>query len=975
MFDEQGTVQAFITDILATLEPIAWQQASAVDLERFETDVLIESEVREALIRLNPEIAADPDHADEVLYRLTGIIHSARGEGLVKANEEFRSWLFGEHVMPFGPAHEHVSVRLVDFNDMFRNRYRLSTEVTFRYGNVERRFDHVLWVNGLPLVVGECKSATRASVSWADGALQIDGYQRDIPEFFVPNALCFATDGRDFRYGSIRMPLDLWAPWQPRSGAKGSGSEAIRRAVTGLLTPYTLLDILRSFTVYGTDKKLRKIKTVCRYQQYEAGRRMVDRVVDRTAPRKGLVWHFQGSGKSLLMVFTAQALRADPRLEAVTVLIVVDRVDLDDQIAGTFDAANVPNVVSADVGADLRQMLVTEQRKIIITTVQKFNENNSELMSERNDVVCLVDEAHRSQDGDFGLRMRAALPNAVFFGLTGTPINRTDVNTFDTFGAGTDPKRYLSRYTHAESIRDGATLPLHFEPREARFRISSEALDAAFDSMAEGLSKEEKRALARRASRMGALIKAPNRVRMVCEDIAQHFKTKVEPEGFKAQVVVFDQEACLLYKSQLDQLLGPETSAVVISTAGLDKELRDLYHLSRAEQAALLDRFRDPDDPLKILIVTSKLLTGFDAPIAQTMYLDKVMRNHGLLQAVCRVNRPYRADGEDGHEKTHGLIIDYLGVFANLGRAMQFDEESMRQVVQDIETLWDELPSALEDCLAFFPGVDRTQDGYEGLFAAQERLPDDDTRTRFAIAFSRLARLWEALSPDTRLISYLADYQWLGKIHHSVRPSNATSPLLWRSFGPKTRELINRNVRSDTPPERLDTLVIDAELAEFLEREPDQGIRRLRPRIVDRLAQHRGDPVFDALSERLERLRLQYERGQLASLLYLKQLLEMAKDIAETERAQRQQSPEEQRRAALTRLFESTRTDGTPVAVAKLVGEIDAIVTTVRFPGWQQTVSGERDVKRALRRTLLRYQLQSDEELFRKAYDYICQYY
>lgn len=980
MFNERDTAQAFVTDRLIALPGLAWVRPGT-PLDRAEQDVIVESELRDALVRLNPSIAADPDLADEVLYRLTAVIRSARGEGLVKANEEFRSWLLGDaHSMPFGPDHEHVAVQLVDFDDLTRNRYHLSTEVTFRRGETRRRFDHVLWVNGIPLVVGETKSPTRAGISWADGAFQMDDYQKDVQEFFVPNALCFAADGQDLRYSSIQLPLPLWSPWWS-PGRRGqlpeSGPEYLRQAIDGLLNPPTVLDILRNFTAYSTDERHRKIKNICRYQQYEAGRRMADRAAaaahDPGSPRQGLVWHFQGSGKSLLMVFTAQALRTDPRTGAPTVLIVVDRLDLDTQITSTFGASDIPNVVTAASGDNLGEMLATGQRKIIVTTVHKF-QNLDGILSARRDIVCLVDEAHRTQDRDLGQRMHESLPGAVFFGLTGTPINRTDVNTFKTFGCEADEGRYLSRYTQADSLRDGTTLPLHFEPRDARFRIDGEVIDAEFEKLAERLSPREKSAMANRAARMGALIKAPERIRLVCEDIARHFRERVEPEGFKAQVVVFDQEACILYKELLDTLLGPETSEVVMSTQGQSEKIKKRFGRGKDEEAALLDRFRAPDDPLKILIVTAKLLTGFDAPIAQTMYLDKVMRDHTLLQAVCRVNRPYQRSSNE-QAKSHGLIVDYLGVFARLGQAMRFDEQAVERAVTSIEEMWDQFPAALQVCLDFFPEVDRVEDGYEALFAAQDRLPDDGTREAFAEAFVRLSRLWEALSPDPRLSEYVADYRWLVKVHHSVRPSNVTNSLLWRVLGPKTRELVNEHIHADVPPERLDTLVIDANMVEYLQRVPEHGIRQLHPRLQDRLGRRRGEPRFDSLAQKLERLREQYEAGQMLSREYLFQLLALAEETARAENEEEQQKPEEQGKYALTRLFESSRPEGTPVAVAKLVEEIDSIVQAVRFPGWQHTAGGEREVKKALRRTLVRYRLQRDEELFQKAYDYIRQYY
>ena len=336
-------------------------------------------------------------------------------------------------------------------------------------------------------------------------------------------------------------------------------------------------------------------------------------------PKKGLIWHFQGSGKSLLMVFAAQKLRMHPLLKNPTVLIVVDRIDLDSQITGTFAAADIPNLEKADSRDKLQQLLAQDVRKIIITTIFKFGEADGAL-NPRSNIIALVDEAHRTQEGDLGRKMREALPNAFLFGLTGTPINRADRNTFYAFGADEDEKGYMSRYGFEESIRDGATLKLHFEPR---------LLDLHIDKA---------------AAKMAVLVKTPERIRRICEDIVQHFQSKVEPNGFKGQIVTFDRESCLLFKAELDKLLPPEASEIVMSVQAADKKEHPeyaAYDRSRDEEERLLDRFRDANDPLKLIIVTAKLLTGFDAPILQAMYLDKPLRDHTLLQAICRVNRTY----------------------------------------------------------------------------------------------------------------------------------------------------------------------------------------------------------------------------------------------------------------------------------------------------------------------------------------------
>jgi type I restriction enzyme R subunit len=519
------------------------------------------------------------------------------------------------------------------------------------------------------------------------------------------------------------------------------------------------------------------------------------------------------------MVFAAQKLRLHPGLKNPTVLIVVDRIDLDTQITGTFTGADIPNLEKAETRDKLQQLLAQDVRKIIITTIFKFGEADGAL-NERSNIIALVDEAHRTQEGDLGRKMRDALPNAFLFGLTGTPINRFDKNTFYAFGADEDAKGYMSRYGFEESIRDGATLKLHFEPRLLELHIDKAAIDAAFKEMTGGLSDLDKDNLGKTAAKMAVLVKTPERIRHVCEDIVQHFQSKVEPNGFKGQIVTFDRESCLLYKTELDKLLPPEASASR-DDGECQRAAVQTLRSRRDEEERLLDRFRDPNDPLKLIIVTSKLLTGFDAPILQAMYLDKPLRDHTLLQAICRVNRTY------SEQKTHGLIVDYLGIFDDVAKALEFDDKSMTAVVSNIQELKDRLPEAMQKCLAFFAGVDRTVEGYEGLIAAQQCLPNNEVRDNFAGAeYSLLGRLWEAISPDTILGQYEKDYKWLSQVYQSVQPSSGHGKLIWHSLGAKTIELIHQNVHVDAVRDDLDTLVLDADLLEAVLSNPT----RRRPR-------------------------------------------------------------------------------------------------------------------------------------------------
>ncbi len=933
--------------------------------------------LKEALIRLNPEIAAQPDRADEVLYKLRAIVLAVRSDGLIRANEEMNAWLRGERSMPFGENNAHVPVRLIDFDDPKQNQYVVTQQFTFRAGSMERRADLMLLVNGLPLVLIEAKTPTRAAVSWVDGALQVhDDYERHVPELFVCNVFSVATEGKEYHYGSLGLPVKDWGPWNleepspldpPPSVAEGGSLKGLKLAAESMLRPHVVLDILASFTLFATDRKKRRIKIICRYQQYEAANKIVERVL-AGAPRKGLIWHFQGSGKSLLMVFAAQKLRLHPRLKNPTVLIVVDRIDLDTQITGTFTGADIPNLEKADSREKLQQLLAQDVRKIIITTIFKFAEADGAL-NERGNIIALVDEAHRTQEGDLGRKMRDALPNAFLFGLTGTPINRFDRNTFYAFGAEEDEKGYLSRYGFEESIRDGATLKLHFEPRLLELHIDKAAIDAAFKEMTGSLSDLDRDTLGKTAARMSVLVKTPERIRRVCEDIVQHFQSKVEPNGFKGQIVTFDRESCLLYKTELDRLLPPEASNIVMTVNANEPQYKP-YARPRDEEEQLLDRFRDPNDPLKLIIVTSKLLTGFDAPILQAMYLDKPLRDHTLLQAICRVNRTY------SDEKTHGLIVDYLGIFDDVARALEFDEKGITAVVSNIQELKDRLPEAMQKCLAFFAGVDRSVEGYEGLIAAQQCLPNNETRDNFAAAYSLLGKLWEAISPDPMLGEHERDYKWLSQVYQSVQPSSGHGKLIWHALGAKTIELIHQNVHVDAVRDDLDTLVLDADLLEAVLSNPDPNkAKEIEIKVARRLRKHLGNPKFKALSERLDALRDRFESGVLNSVEFLKALLQLAREVLQAEKEVPPEEDEDRGKAALTELFNEVKTAETPIMVERVVADIDEIVRLVRFPGWQETLAGEREIKKALRKSLFKYKLHADEELFEKSYSYIRQYY
>ena len=972
-FNEANSVRDFVRDVVGSSEV---QRIDGAYLDRSHEHVLLESRLKEALIRLNPEIGAEPSRADEVIHRLRALILSSRHSGLVPANEEFAAWLKGDRSMPFGPGGSHTTVRLINFDDPAddANDWIQSTEVTFQQGGVTKRFDLILWCNGIPLVVGEAKTPVHPAVTWLDGAIQVnDDYERNVPQFFVPNVLVYATDGRDFRFGSVGMPADMWGPWRPEVGETPLGLQRVKDAALAVSKPVGVLDFLRWFTLYATDSKHRKIKVIARYQQVHAAKAILRRVT-KGDEKKGLIWHFQGSGKSLLMVFAAQMLRAAPQLASPTVLIVVDRIDLDTQITGTFAAADVPNLVSTDSRSELQQLLKDGARKIIITTIHKFAEAPGALDS-RSNIIALVDEAHRSQEGDYGRKMREALPNAYLFGMTGTPINRVDRNTFAAFGSDQDLGGYLSKYSFQDSIRDGATLPLHFDPRLSEVQVDQEGLDATFDELAARgeLTDAQRATLTARAASIEHLIKSAERVQKVAADIASHFLAHVEPSGFKAQVVVYDKAACVAYKDALDIQLGPDVSAVVMSMSRDDAQSwKDRFALDRDAESKLLDRFRDPADPLKILIVTAKLLTGFDAPILQTQYLDKPLRDHTLLQAICRTNRTYAG-------KTYGLVIDYLGIFDDVAKSLVFDDKTVQTVITNINELKGQLPGAMAAALSYFEGIDRAIGGYEGLLAAQKALPTQADRDSFGGSYSIVSQLWEAISPDPVIGAFIPDYKWLTDVYTSITPVDMTGRLVWHALGAKTLELINEHITVEVPRNDLETITLDADVIEDLSDPSGAGAtvkaREVEVAIAARLARHGSDPVFVALSDRLSALRDKYAAGQLESLDFLRRLFALARDTVAAEKDAHIVPREERGKAALTELFESIRTNETPIIASAVVTDVDAVVVAVRFPGWQETAAGDREVRRALRQTLwVKYQIR-DEDIYQKAYEYIREYY
>ena len=489
--------------------------------------------------------------------------------------------------------------------------------------------------------------------------------------------------------------------------------------------------------------------------------------------------------------------------------------------------------------------------------------------------------------------------------------------------------------------------------------------------MTQDLTEEDKAELSKRVN-MKAIMYDRERIKKVCEHIAKHYREKIEPNGYKGQVVVYDRDCCLMYKEELDKLLGSEATTIVMDTNNDKADKYKVYRRDRDEEAKLLDYYRDPKTPLKLVIVTAKLLTGFDAPILQVMYLDKPMKDHNLLQAICRTNRTYDSG------KTFGLIVDYIGIFDNVANALNFDEEGMRKVITNIDEVKNKMPQLVEDCMDYFAGIDKTKDDWEVLLEAQERLPNDKTKDRFAAYFRALSRAWEALSPDPCLTKYREDYKWLAKVYESVKPTDNRGALVWAAFGAKTMELVLQNITVGDAEEPDEIITMDADLIdEFITSQKDikKATMKVEINLVAMIQKHSKDPKYIELGEKLEKLRDQHKQGLIGSVEFLKMLLALAREAARAERTVVPAEEIDRGKAALTELFNGVRNEKTPIIVERIVNDIDGIVKIVRFDGWQNTTEGQKEVKKALRSIIwIKYKLKN-QEIFDKAYSYIEQYY
>ncbi|VCU62048.1 Type I restriction-modification system, restriction subunit R [Tritonibacter mobilis] len=736
---------------LGTLQDLGWRYEDPISIapdgpnkQRVSNgDVVLGGLLEETVRRLNPDIP------DEALQNALRQVQISETPSLIEENRRIHRLLVDgidvEYRRPDGSI-KGDKVRLIDFANPANNDFMVTNQFTVVEGGYNRRPDVVAFVNGLPLVVIELKNAASENATITDAFHQLQTYKSQIPSLFRTNAALITSDGLLARIGSLSAGEDRFMPWRTVTGAQDDftpeGPKEMDTLLRGVLQPERLLQLVRDFTVFG-DKGDGVFKIIGGYHQFHGARKALASAIDAVrmdGDRKvGVIWHTQGSGKSFLMAFFAGLLVRAPELQNPTILVVTDRNDLDDQLYGTFSLCRdlirqTPEQI--EDREDLRQKLDRQSGGVIFSTLQKFSpmagEEDFPKLSERRNIIVIADEAHRSQYGfdaklntatgarryGYAHYLRQALPNASFAGFTGTPIEATDVNTPAVFG------EYVDIYDISRAVEDKATVPIFYESRLARVELEQDKLpeiDAAVDALFDDETLSEQEKAKSNWSSVERLVGAPPRLEKVAQDIVKHFEDRVEGMAGKGMIVCMSRAICVDLYDRIAALRpgwhsddDKEGAVKIVMTGSASDPLDWQPHIgSKARRDLLAKRARDPDDPLKLVIVRDMWLTGFDAPSMHTMYIDKPMRGHGLMQAIARVNRVFK-------DKPGGLVVDYIGIGQNLKKALQnYTATDRDQTGIDEEEAVATLQELVERCQDFFYGFNY-QAGIEG--EPQERL-------------------------------------------------------------------------------------------------------------------------------------------------------------------------------------------------------------------------------------------------------------
>ncbi len=865
--------------MLKYAEEIGWEYVrpdDALSLRGGDTGLYFTGILEAQLVRLNPG-TVDASRTGDILRRLNLL------KPTIEGNREAHSWLRGEQSVFVPEEKRERNIRVIDFDRPENNLFHVTDEWWQKSTVFRNRADVVFLVNGIPVALAEAKDAGKQD-GLSLGVDQIRRYHRETPEMFIATQVFEVTQLLDFYYGvtwnTSRKNLFNW-----RDEQQGNYEDRVK----AFFNRPRFLRLLRDYVVFVTEND-ELTKKVLRQHQTRAVEKVVQRIADR-AKRRGLIWHTQGSGKTLTMLTVAsKLLRETPGAQKSTVLMLIDRNELEGQLHKNIIGYGLSAKVVQNK-KELREVLASDYRGLVVSMIHKFDDIPANINT-RESVVVLVDEAHRTTGGDLGNYLMGALPNAKYIGFTGTPIDRLSrgQGTFKVFGSD-DETGYLDKYSIAESIQDGTTVMLNYALAPSRLLVDRDLLEKKFLALAEaeGISDvEELNAILDRAVELKEMMKASSRVEKIAEYVAMHFRENVEPMGFKAFLVAVDREACALYKRALDKHLPKEYSQAVYSPAqGDDAVLREYYLTEEAEKKFRKDFITKNEKP-KILIVTEKLLTGFDAPILYCMYLDKPMRDHVLLQAIARVNRPYEDD--EGQVKPYGFVLDFVGIFEKLEKALAFDSDVVASVIQNIDVLKQLFATMMKeqapDYVPFAKGWDDK---------AKERaiahFEEKEKRGKFFKFFRQLQNLYEVISPDAFMRPYIKDYLSLVELYALIRNAYSDRIYVDREISNKTRELLQKHTISGQleMPGAIHALGPE-ELAKLRESDASDNTKILNLRKI--LATTVGEqgaakPFLLSIGERAEKLAEAYGDRQLTTQQALLEFEKLAREATEAD-AERQ---------------------------------------------------------------------------------------
>lgn len=851
-----------------------------------ENQVLFRPHLVEAIQRINGVSPVDAQAAYADLVSVSG-------------NEAWLKILRGDFSRPVQGEATRRTLRVVDFRNPANNLLTVTRQ--FRVKAERTRIpDVVVHLNGIPVVVIECKSPINHQDKTGEAFDQIRRYERDIPRLFLPNVFNIVTDGTNCLYGSTGSPSKFFAAWRDPWPRKPSDfADELSKGLWCLLEPARLLDLIAHFVVFEkTEEGI--VKKMCRYQQFRAVNRIVERVVEGRH-RRGLVWHTQGSGKSLTMVFAALKLKTHltvdtPELTNPNILVLTDRVDLHDQISGTFTACGLPNPEPVESVRELRERLDGRTEGLTaLSTIFKF-QGSEEPVANSATWIVMVDECHRTQEKDLGAYLRKTLPEARFFGFTGTPIKKDDKDTYANFGVVGEG--YLDRYGIDDAVADGATVPIYYTGRKTDWHIDEAKIDILFDQWFADLPDDKLADLKKRGVKVADLVKHPKRIALIAYDIWTHFKEYARPDGFKAQVVAFDREAVILYKRALDAVIAEDlaaegmpmedaraaaatVSACVYSASQEDgKPSEDEYtqairndlvahYLDDKAETAVKKAFGKKGGRPDVLIVCDKLLTGFDAPVESVMYLDKPLKEHGLLQAIARTNRVADA------RKRSGLIVDYIGVSAHLDEALaSYRADDVRNAMRNLDDLRNQLRATHAAVLQMMKGVKRAggkldRNALKGEFdQLVARLKTEDQWFAFRTKAREFIGLYEAVSPDPAVLEFTDDLKWVVVfLQYATQVFEKREALDHRSYSRKIREMLDRHLeatglsvtvklRHITDPGFWEDFETEGKSEDDLKTAAIRKTTELRKVVYERLSRnpHQYAKFSDRLRELLERL-------------------------------------------------------------------------------------------------------------------------